>query len=88
MNWTVTYRDEETLAELHRIPEPHRGRIGAKIERLGQDPYPPGCKKLHMQPPHYRIRSGNFRVVYTVNPAERLVIVHRVRDRKNVYRGL
>jgi mRNA-degrading endonuclease RelE of RelBE toxin-antitoxin system len=57
MNWTVRYRDDEVFAELERIPEPHRGRIAAKIERLAQDPFPPGCKKLHMQIPRYRIRA-------------------------------
>ena len=88
MTWTVRYRDEEAFARLERIPEPDRRRIAAKIERLAQDPFPPGCKKLHMQPTHYRIRSGNFRVIYTINTAEHLVVITRVRDRKNAYRGL
>lgn len=58
----------------------------ACITALEQDPRPSGCKKLRGATNTYRIRSGDYRVVYTIEDAELLVLVVRVGHRREVYR--
>jgi len=60
-------------------------RILAEIEKLGEDPRPADTKKLKGEE-LYRIRVGNFRVIYEIRDGELIVIVVRVGNRKDVYR--
>ncbi|OGQ04667.1 MAG: hypothetical protein A2W61_03660 [Deltaproteobacteria bacterium RIFCSPLOWO2_01_44_7] len=55
------------------------------LDDLANNPRPPGCKKLTQQE-GYRIRKGNYRILYTVNDQESLIQVYRIGDRKDVYR--
>jgi mRNA interferase RelE/StbE len=63
-----------------------RQRVVAKIRSLGDDPRPSGCEKLAGQEYRYRIRSGPYRVIYSISDAELLVVVVRVGHRREVYR--
>jgi len=49
---------------------------------------PPGVRKLRGRERDWRIRVGRFRVLYSIDDASRKIVVHRVTDRKDVYRGL
>jgi mRNA interferase RelE/StbE len=51
-------------------------------------PRPPGCVKLTGYPNLYRIRVGNYRIVYEIQDAKLIIIVITVADRKDVYRDL
>jgi mRNA interferase RelE/StbE len=62
-----------------------RQRIVSRIRDLAQAPRPPGCEKLSGRE-LYRIRQGDYRVLYAVNDAERAVTVVRVAHRRDVYR--
>ena len=53
---------------------------------LATEPRPDGCTKLSGMESAYRIRVGNYRIVYAVDDAERLVTVTRVGHRREVYR--
>jgi len=64
-----------------------RQRIAARIESLAENPRPPGCKKLSGSD-RYRIRQGDFRIVYSVEDDELIIYVVKIRDRKSVYRAL
>ena len=64
-----------------------RRRIAARIESLAQNPRPPGCKKLSGSD-RYRIRQGDFRIVYSVEDDELVIYVVKIGDRKSVYRAL
>jgi mRNA interferase RelE/StbE len=55
-------------------------------ESLAIDPRPPGCRKLHGGDNAFRIRVGDYRVVYTVDDAVLIVAIERVRHRGEVYR--
>jgi len=55
---------------------------------LRDDPRPPGCVKLTGADDLWRIRVGQYRVVYTIRDDELLVLVVRVAHRRDVYRGL
>ena len=61
-------------------------RLVARIEALASDPRPPGCEKLAGHSDRYRVRQGNYRVVYSVDDAQRVVLVVKVGHRREVYR--
>ncbi|GIV58075.1 MAG: hypothetical protein KatS3mg042_0988 [Rhodothermaceae bacterium] len=62
-----------------------RQRVVARIEALADDPRPPGCTKLSGQEV-YRVRQGNYRIVYTVADDVLVVEVVKVGHRRDVYR--
>ncbi len=72
--------------ELRKLPRDARRRILAAVERLIDEPYPPGSRKLIGSQGAFRLRVGNYRIVYSVFTSELLIEVVRVGDRKNVYR--
>ena len=58
-----------------------------RIAELAEDPYR-GSKKLHDAESLYRVRSGDYRIIYQVRDKELLVLVVKVGDRKDIYRLL
>ncbi|MGA7566289.1 MAG: type II toxin-antitoxin system RelE/ParE family toxin [Terriglobales bacterium] len=60
-------------------------RIDRKILVLAENPRPPGCKKLRGYKDQWRIRVGDWRVVYIIDDAARRVSVTRVAHRREVY---
>ena len=63
-----------------------RQRLVARIEALAEDPRPPGCEKLAGRSDRYRVRQGDYRVVYSVDDAARIVQIVKVGHRREVYR--
>lgn len=61
-------------------------RIVSRLESLAKNPRPPGCAKLEGASHLWRIRVGNYRVVYEIDDAARTVDVSIVRHRRDVYR--
>ena len=60
-------------------------RIDRKILALADDPRPPGCKKLRGYKDLWRIRIGDWRVVYFIDDRAKLVGIARVAHRREVY---
>lgn len=60
-------------------------RIDRKILALADNPRPAGCKKLKGYKDQWRIRVGDWRVVYILNDAARVVSVTRIAHRREVY---
>lgn len=60
--------------------------IEKKIDALAHDPRPPGCKKLKGTVNYYRIRIGNYRVIYSVVDHVLTVIVIKIASRKESYK--
>lgn len=58
-----------------------------RIDQLARNPQPRGYRRLEGSD-LYRIRVGDYRVVYGINDAERFVVVTAVRHRSRAYRGL
>jgi mRNA interferase RelE/StbE len=73
--------------ELDKLSEKLIERIFPKLEALREEPRPRGCKKLKGGQQEWRIRVGDYRVVYTVDDATRRVSVTRIRHRGEVYEG-
>ena len=71
--------------DLRAIPRREVRRILARIERLAEDPRPPGCEKLSAQE-RYRVRLGRYRIIYEIENERLVVTVVKVAHRKHVYR--
>lgn len=71
--------------ELEGIPLKDRRRAARRIQRLGSDPRPPGCEKLSGHE-KYRLRQGDYRILYTVDDAEAVVTVVKIAHRRDAYR--
>ena len=61
-------------------------RVLPRIRELANDPRPAGCKKLHAYKDRWRIRIGDYRVVYNIDDAGRTVDVTRIAHRRDVYK--
>lgn len=70
--------------QLAKLPNSVATRIEDKMLDLENDPRPPGCKKLKGRDA-WRIRVGDYRVVYEIQDAKLIVTVVTIGDRKNVY---
>jgi len=75
-----------TRKDLRKIPSQEIVRIIAAVEQLADEPFPHGVEKLSGAEHVYRIRIGDYRVVYEVIAKARIVEIQRVRHRKDVYR--
>ena len=64
-----------------------RQRIVNRIGALASEPRPAGCEKLAGEQERYRVRQGQFRIVYGIDDASRTVEVVKVGHRREVYRG-
>lgn len=71
--------------ELEALPKKDRQRVAARIQALATDPRRQGCERLSGQD-LYRVRQGNYRILYTVNDAALLVVVYKIGHRREVYR--
>ncbi|MGD9506388.1 MAG: type II toxin-antitoxin system RelE/ParE family toxin [Syntrophobacteraceae bacterium] len=72
--------------DVRKIGKATLGRILQAIRDLSKDPFPKGCRKLKGAESSYRIRIGDYRVLYEVDSTERLVSVLHIRHRKDAYR--
>ena len=75
-----------TKKDLRRIPREVVSRIVAEVTKLADEPLPHGSEKLTGSQRTYRIRIGDYRVVYELLRDEKIVEIQRVRHRKDVYR--
>lgn len=66
------------------IPQADLRRIMDRIAALATDPRPPGCEKLSAQE-RYRVRQGNYRIIYSIQDQELMVWVVKVGHRQDVY---
>jgi len=65
-----------------------RQRVVAWIQELANNPRPRGCEKLSGKYPRYRIRQGQFRILYEIKDDELVIYVVKVADRRDVYERL
>ena len=61
-------------------------RVISKIDGLAQDPRPSGSRKLQGEQDLWRIRIGDYRVVYSIDDRQRIVDIVRIRHRREAYR--
>ena len=73
------------VKELEAVPARDRRKVAAKIQVLAEDPRPGGSEKLSGQE-RYRLRQGDYRVVYAIDDEERTVLVVKIGNRRDIYR--
>ena len=71
--------------ELDELEDPVFARIDTKILALASDPRPAGCKKLKGYKDQWRIRVGDYRVIYIIDDDSKTVTVTHVAHRRDVY---
>ena len=85
----MTYRIEVTpraRRDLAKLPKDVLRRVDAHILALTENPHPPGARKLEGGEAVFRIRVGDYRVIYRVEGQRLVVLVIRVGHRRDVYR--
>ena len=84
----ASYRIEvkrSAAMEIADLPKSDCQRVVAKVQALADTPRPHGCEKLSGAE-RYRIRQGNYRILYEINDESITVTVVKVGNRKDVYR--
>ena len=76
---------ESVWKDLKKIPKSDLKKILSRVEELGNNPRPTGCEKLTGLE-LYRIRQGNYRIVYSIQDDELTIWVIKVGHRKDIYR--
>lgn len=85
----MAYRVELTpaaLRDLRRLPKEILRRIDARILALADNPRPPGAKKLEGEDDLYRLRVGDYRILYSVDDKTSTGLVARIGHRQDIYR--
>ena len=72
--------------QLKQLSAKLHDRVIAAIQLLAKNPRPSGCRKLAGTDNDWRIRVGDYRIVYEIDDTAREVYVNRVRHRREVYR--
>lgn len=74
------------IKAIAKLPRKEQQRIRAAIDLLADEPRPPNCVALAGEDSVYRVRVGNYRIVYEVADAQLVIYVVRVGHRRDVYR--
>jgi mRNA interferase RelE/StbE len=87
----VTYR--VTLAasaarQLRKLDPPARRRIQAALELLATEPRPPAATQLVGGAGEWRVRTGDYRIVYEIHDGDLVVLVPAVAHRREIYRRI
>ena len=72
--------------DFDRLPFKEKNKIWDKLQLLKQDPRPKGFRKLVGKESEFRIRFGNYRIIYQIDEALKKVIIIQVGHRKDIYR--
>jgi mRNA interferase RelE/StbE len=72
--------------DLRRLPPNMRLRVADALRSLARDPRPAGCRKLTGTKHDWRIRVGDYRVIYEIADRLKVLRVYRIRHRREVYR--
>ncbi len=74
------------LRSLWKLPQETRKRLARKIEGLARNPRPAGVKKLQGLPELYRLRAGDYRILYQIQDKILLVLVVQIDHRREIYK--
>ena len=87
----MSYRVElkpSVVESLAKIPLSDRKRLSKKIDSLAENPRPRGVIKLAGEENFYRLRVGDYRIIYQIHEDQLLVLIVRIGNRGDVYRHL
>lgn len=84
MTYHVGYRTS-ARRQLSRLAAAVQEKVVAAVDKLADNPRPPGCRKLQGRP-GYRIRVGDYRIVYDIHDRVVTVEIIDIGHRKDIYR--
>jgi mRNA interferase RelE/StbE len=77
---------KSVFKSLKALPKVDVKKLVATIQSLGLDPFPDGCRKLSGEKSTYRVRQGNYRVIYETDGGKLRILILKVGHRKDVYK--
>lgn len=80
------YLERTAQQDLKRLSAEHFQRVISSIKALAENPRPGNCRKLSGSENDWRIRVGDYRIVYEINDKQKIVNVMRIRHRREAYR--
>jgi len=85
MPYTVII-ENKAQKDFLKLSMPHSGAVKKHINELEKNPRPSGVKKLAGTSDGYRVRTGDYRIFYTIDDRQKIVTIYRIRHRREVYR--
>jgi mRNA interferase RelE/StbE len=85
VSWEVRFKPS-ALREFRDLPGNVQRRVGTRLDALSSDPRPAGVQKLAGGEEYYRVRVGDYRVVYAIDDPARVVFIVKIGHRGDVYR--
>lgn len=85
MPFALEYR-RSALKELEALPSPMRSRIEERVTELVSEPYSRGAVKLQGGHNDWRVRVGDYRVLYEIDTLARRILITAIRHRREAYR--
>lgn len=73
-------------SQLTSLPKDEIKKISKRIDKLASDPFPPKCEKLEGEEGVYRVRQGDYRILYSVFDKKLIILVLKIGHRREVYR--
>ncbi|MGR9053734.1 MAG: type II toxin-antitoxin system RelE family toxin [Gammaproteobacteria bacterium] len=74
------------IKQLRKLPSAVLAKVSKQIDNLSENPRPDGCKKLSGTEHSYRVRVGDYRVVYSVFDKRLIIQVIKIGHRKDIYK--
>ena len=87
MRYEIEFRPA-VLKSLKRFPKRDLVRIRKKIEELAENLPNPDLTKMKGNNPFHKVRSGNYRIIYTIEEERLVILIVKIGHRKDVYRNL
>ncbi len=85
MKYTLVFA-KSAEKELDQLTGGNLKKVSRKLDELGSDPRPPGCLKLKgYEEDMWRVRAGDYRILYVIEDVLRIVDIRRVRHRSDAY---
>jgi mRNA interferase RelE/StbE len=84
-DYAVTFA-RSARRELEKLNPPYIARIVSRIDRLAQEPRPKGARSLRGSEDLWRVRVGDYRIIYHIDDQQRVIDIVRVRHRREAYR--
>ena len=85
MNYKIEFA-KQAAKQFKALPRQEQQRLKTKIDNLEIDPRPSGVIKLSGEKNLYRIRVGNYRIIYSIQDSRLLILIVKIGHRKDVYR--
>ncbi len=76
---------KSAVRELRNIDSQYVSKIIIAVEAFAENPFPKGYRKLKNSKQSYRVKIGEYRVIYQVNNREKIVTIFHVRHRRDAY---